>query len=78
MLKPNYYIIAGPFVDDNALFWSNEFGWCSLPSAEHFDRSIFTTPIPIEGVGIWELTNAGDSVKFHPIESLPWGMDYLN
>jgi hypothetical protein len=72
----NRYYIAGPFVDDEALFWNNDTGWGSFESASCYGREVFITPLPLEGVAVWELTPDGEPVECWPVDCLPrWGMN---
>ena len=61
----HYYLIAGPFVDDEALFWSNSQGWVSLPGATRFERDILVKRLPLEGVGVWEFDESGSPVQLY-------------
>jgi hypothetical protein len=69
---PNQYLIAGPFVDEEAQFWNAETGWGSLERATRYNKSIFLTPLPLESIGVWELTEDGNPTNFYMVEGCNW------
>ena len=52
-----YYVIQGPIVDGETLYWVHDFGWGSLETASHYPRGILANPLPIEGVAVVEFTD---------------------
>jgi len=56
------FVIVGPEVDEEILYWSNHIGWTVLENASHFDSRILTIPLPIESTAILNL--AEDKIYF--------------
>ena len=51
-MKDERFIIQGPLVEEETLYWSNEDGWGSMDSATRYDINIFIKPLPLEGVAV--------------------------
>ena len=54
------YIIQGPMVDEETLYWSNKDGWGSMDTATRFGPELLFMPLPLEGVAVLELDSAGN------------------
>ena len=57
-MKDERFIIQGPMVEEETLYWSNELGWVDMQSATRFGPEILFFPLPLEGKG-----DKGDRVK---------------
>jgi hypothetical protein len=54
------YIIQGPMVEEETLYWSNDLGWVDMASATRFGPEVLFFPLPLEGVAILELDDKGN------------------
>jgi hypothetical protein len=59
------FVITGPIVDDELLYWNNDWGWTSLEEATTFDKEIMTVPLPVEGSGVMEVSMIKEPVKYY-------------
>ena len=51
----NQYIIQGPIIDEEPLFWSDSHGWSNFNSATRYNKDIFTRFPPLGGISIYQL-----------------------
>lgn len=58
-MKDERFIIQGPLVEEETLYWSNEDGWVSMDSATRFGHELLWMPLPLEGVAVLELNDDG-------------------
>jgi hypothetical protein len=58
-MKDERFIIQGPLVEEETLYWSNEDGWGSMDTATRFGPELLMIPLPLEGVAVLELNDDG-------------------
>jgi hypothetical protein len=58
-MKDERFIIQGPLVEEETLYWSNEDGWGSMDTATRFGTEVLMLPLPLEGVAVLELNDDG-------------------
>lgn len=67
MIEETQFVVAGPVLNEEQLYWHNDDKWItSLPDATTFPAEILTSPLPLGATGIMELTILGEYVRFLP------------
>jgi hypothetical protein len=73
MMNKETLIIVGPVNDDEPTYWNNDQEWISdITEATHFDRRIFTAPLPGGTTGIMTMVD-GEPVHFCGVADLGGG-----
>ncbi len=63
-MKDERFIIQGPLVEEETLYWSNDtMDWVTMDSATRFGPELLMMPLPLEGVAVLELDDNGNVIN---------------